>query len=76
LIDMDGQATLSMYYAPEAEKEGCLSVGDLIMQNYDLEEGETFPQVVSEAFLQTTIPNLRILQASQSDRAIEGWFHE
>lgn len=76
LIDMDGQATLSMYYAPEAEKEGCLSVGDLIMKNYDLEEGETFPQVVSEAFLQTTIPNLRILPASQSDRAIEGWFHE
>lgn len=76
LIDMDGQATLSMYYAPEADQEGNLSVGDLMMRNFDLEEGETFEQVVSEAFLETTIPNLRILPASQSDRAMEGWFHE
>ncbi|EOB3677318.1 TPA: ParA family protein [Vibrio vulnificus] len=76
LIDMDGQATLSMYYAPEAEQEGCLSVGDLMMSNFDLEEGETLAQVVSDSFLKTTIPNLRILPASQTDRAIEGWFHE
>ncbi|ANS88263.1 Putative replication protein (plasmid) [Vibrio scophthalmi] len=76
LIDMDGQATLSMYYAPEAEQEGYLSVGDLMMRNFDLDEGETFEQVVSEAFLSTTIPNLRILPAAQSDRAMEGWFHE
>lgn len=76
LIDMDGQATLSMYYAPEAEQEGNLSVGDLMMRNFDLDEGETFEQVVSESFLETTIPNLRILPAAQSDRAMEGWFHE
>lgn len=76
LIDMDGQATLSMYYAPEAEQEGNLSVGDLMMRNFELDEGETFEQAVSEAFLPTTIPNLRILPASQTDRAIEGWFHE
>ncbi|EMJ7188553.1 ParA family protein [Vibrio vulnificus] len=76
LIDMDGQATLSMYYAPEAEQEGCLSVGDLMMSNFDLEEGETLAQAVSDSFLKTTIPNLRILPASQTDRAIEGWFHE
>ncbi|MGR5070210.1 MULTISPECIES: ParA family protein [Vibrio] len=76
LIDMDGQATLSMYYAPEAELEGNLSVGDLMMRNFELDEGETFDQAVSDAFLTTTIPNLRILPASQTDRAIEGWFHE
>lgn len=76
LIDMDGQATLSMYYAPEAEMEGCLSIGDLMMRNFQLDVEETFEQAVSEAFLETTIPNLRILPASQTDRAIEGWFHE
>ena len=76
LIDMDGQATLSMYYAPEAEHEGALSVGDLIMQNFDLDEDETLTQAISNAFLPTTIPNLRILPAAQSDRAMEGWFHE
>ncbi len=75
LIDMDGQCTLSMYYAPEAAIEGEMSVGDLIMGNYDLDEGETLKEAVSAAFLPTTIPNLRILPAAQSDRAIEGWFH-
>ena len=76
LIDMDGQATLSMYYAPEAEQEGKLSVGDLMMSPFDLDEGETLEQVYRDAFLPTTIPNLRILPAAQSDRAMEGWFHE
>lgn len=76
LIDMDGQATLSMYYAPESAQEGCLSVGDLIMGNYELDENETKKEAISSAFLPTTIPNLRILPASQSDRGIEGWFHE
>lgn len=76
LIDMDGQATLSMYYAPEAELEECLSAGDLITNNFELDEGETIEQVISDAFLPTTISNLRILPASQADRAIEGWFHE
>ena len=76
LIDMDGQGTLSMYYAPESAQEGCLSVGDLIMGNYELDDNETLKEAISEAFLPTTIPNLRILPASQSDRAIEGWFHE
>ncbi|WP_099608942.1 ParA family protein [Vibrio coralliilyticus] len=76
LIDMDGQATLSMYYAPESEMEGCLSIGDLMMRNFELDDGESYEQAVSDAFLETTIPNLRILPASQTDRAIEGWFHE
>lgn len=76
LVDMDPQGTLSMYYATEAVQEGCISVGDLIMKNFELDEGETFEQAVSEAFLPTTIPNLRMLPASQSDRALEGWFHE
>ncbi|PMM00502.1 chromosome partitioning protein ParA [Vibrio kanaloae] len=76
LIDMDGQATLSMYYAPEAEQEGDLSVGDLMMGQFELDKGESLKQVCNDAFLPTTIPNLRILPAAQSDRAMEGWFHE
>lgn len=76
LIDMDGQATLSMYYAPEADQEGELSIGDLMMGHFDLDEGESLEQVYADAFLSTTIPNLRILPAAQSDRAMEGWFHE
>ena len=73
---MDGQATLSMYYAPEVDTIGTLSVGDLISGNFELDEGETLKEAVSASFLETTIPNLRILPASQSDRSLEGWFHE
>ena len=76
LIDMDGQATLSMYYAPLAASLECLSAGDLISGNFELDEGETRKDAISSAFLPTTIPNLRILPATQSDRAIEGWFHK
>ncbi|WP_076922800.1 ParA family protein [Pseudoalteromonas sp. SK20] len=76
IIDMDGQATLSMYYAPESDSLEHLSAGDLITKEFDLDEGETFKDAVSKSFLQTTIPNLRILPASQSDRALEGWFHK
>ncbi|HDY85489.1 hypothetical protein LCGC14_0962560 [marine sediment metagenome] len=76
LVDMDPQSTLSMYYATEAAKQGFLSVGDLLMGNFELEKNETLSDAVSEAFLKTTIPNLRVLPATQNDRAIEGWFHQ
>jgi cellulose biosynthesis protein BcsQ len=75
LIDLDGQSTLSMYYAANAQRDGEFSVGDIVRGNYELDEGETFEELVKEAFLKTTIPNLRILPALQSDRSLEGWFH-
>ena len=73
LIDLDGQATASMYYAPA--NSDCITVGDLIMENYNLEDGETSKDVISESFIQTPIPNLRMLPASQQDRQLDGWFH-
>ena len=76
LIDMDAQATLTTFYATKSEALGELSSGDLITGNYELDEGETKQQVISNAFLPTTIPNLRILPAAQSDRALDNWFHE
>lgn len=75
LIDLDGQATLSMYYAKDAQADGEFSVGDIIRGNYKLDEGEVFEDLVKESFLPTTIPNLRILPALQSDRSLEAWFH-
>lgn len=74
LIDLDGQSTLSMYYAANAQKNSEFSVGDIVRGNYEL-DNETYEEFVSSAFLSTSIPNLRILPALQSDRSIEGWFH-
>ena len=43
LIDLDGQSTLSMYYAANAQRDGEFSVGDIVRGNYELDEGETAP---------------------------------
>ncbi|EAS62417.1 partitioning protein A [Vibrio angustum S14] len=76
LIDLDGQATASMYYAPETATSDYLTVSDLIRKSYELDDGETDKDAISQAFITTSIPNLRILPASQRDRQVDGWFHE
>ncbi|MCA2014669.1 ParA family protein [Vibrio tritonius] len=73
LIDTDPQRTLTLYYLQE--QDDYFSVGDLIQKDYELENGETEKDVISNAFQQTLVPNLRILPAHQRDRGLENWFH-
>ncbi|WP_318491882.1 ParA family protein [Photobacterium leiognathi] len=75
IIDLDPQSTASMYYAPETGFADVQTAGDLLIGNYDLIDGETEKDAIKRAFLQTSIPNLRILPASQRDRQVDGWFH-
>lgn len=83
LIDLDPQRTATSYYPPvDTDAKGKIvpqtdywSAGDLLKGSYELDEGETFEEFVSDCFLPTTIPNLRILPAAQSDRGVEGNFH-
>ncbi|WP_419238302.1 ParA family protein (plasmid) [Photobacterium leiognathi subsp. mandapamensis] len=74
LIDLDGQATASMYYVDEFGD--FLSAGDLITNRYKLKEGQTKQQLISSAFQETPIPNLRILAAAQRDRGVDTWIHQ
>ncbi|GAL14640.1 chromosome (plasmid) partitioning protein ParA [Vibrio astriarenae] len=78
IIDLDPQGTASMYYSDRNHQDldHICSVGDLIIGNYELRDGETLSDRVSESFLPTTIPNLRMLRAKESDRGLEGKFHE
>ena len=80
VIDADPQGTLSLIHAPDRHHEDLrneiFGFGELIAGEYELEEGETMKDVVSKAFLQTTIPNLRILPAMDMDRQLEGNIHE
>lgn len=71
LVDTDPQSNASQYYAPGASEQDAITATDLMLDNYELDEGETFKDVVKQACLKTTIPNLDILPASQSDRSIE-----
>lgn len=78
LIDSDPQGTGSMYYTERNHKdlEHICSLGDLLLGDFELREDETFADRVNESFLPTTIPNLRILRAKESDRALDGSTHK
>ena len=75
VIDMDPQGTISDYLVPARDdkdvRDTIFSVTDMLLGNYTLEEGETIKDVVSNAFLDTTIPNLKVLPASDMDRKFE-----
>ncbi|WP_070964828.1 ParA family protein [Vibrio sonorensis] len=66
VIDLDPQGTLTALLKPNLS-EGDFTAGDLLMRNFDLDEGETFEQVCKDAFLPTNTPNLRLLPASVND---------
>lgn len=76
MIDLDPQHTLTSLYVSDQTRGDYLSVGDLLLDKFELDDGETLQQLHSECFLETTIPNLRILPASQEDRSVEGMFHQ
>jgi len=71
LVDTYPQSNASQYYAPGAHQQDRLTATDLMLDNFDLDEGETFRDVVKSSCLKTTIPNLDILPATQSDRSID-----
>lgn len=68
IVDLDPQANATMFYAPGATEQGHFTATDLMFDNYELEDGETFDDLVKESCRKTTIPNLDIMPASQNDR--------
>lgn len=69
-IDLDPQGTGTALIKPNMTVDD-FTVGDLMIADFDLDEGETFEQVCRDAFLPTNHPNLRILPAGEDDRAYE-----
>lgn len=67
VIDLDPQATGTMFCKPNFSDDD-MSVGDLLMGHYELEDGETFADVCKSSFYDTNIPNLRVLCARTEDR--------
>ena len=66
VIDLDPQGTLTALVKPNITEED-FTAGDLMMQNFELDDGETFEQVCKDAFLPTNTPNLRVLPAGIND---------
>ncbi|MGD8116900.1 ParA family protein [Vibrio sp. TRT 29B02] len=76
IVDLDAQYNASSFWVHDLHLDKHISAGELIVGKYELEEGETEKQFFSSCFLQTQIPNLRILPASQLHRGYEFEFHK
>jgi chromosome partitioning protein len=77
LVDTDAQGTMTMYYASgRNDDKDLVSFGDLMLGEYDIPEGKTKKDVISAAFLETTIPNMRILPSKNDDKVVEGTIHK
>jgi cellulose biosynthesis protein BcsQ len=70
VIDLDPQSTATAILNPLAD-ETYISVGDLMMDAVELDAGETFEDACRHAFVETNVPNLRLLPAKDSDREYE-----
>lgn len=67
VIDLDPQGSLTNTYSPFLVEGEYISVGDLLCNNVELAEGETFSDAVHSACLETNIPDLDIIPADTSD---------
>ncbi|KEY90955.1 plasmid replication protein (plasmid) [Candidatus Photodesmus blepharus] len=72
VIDMDGQSTLSAYQ-PSINGDDRTTIGELIQIN---PETLSYKDFIRDSVSDTTIPNLKIIPATQRDRDIESIFHE
>ncbi|CAQ81899.1 putative plasmid partition protein A (plasmid) [Aliivibrio salmonicida LFI1238] len=70
VIDLDPQGSSTTFLRPNITDDD-YSIGEILKQEYELEEGETLARFVNECFLDTQIPNLRILPARPMDRSYE-----
>ncbi|WP_281189039.1 ParA family protein [Vibrio harveyi] len=67
LIDLDPQGNLTALMLPEFDSESDFSVGDIVMDEFELDEGESYTDFVNSCFLETNVPNVRVLPAKELD---------
>lgn len=65
IIDLDPQGSSTSFFPPNVADP--ITVGDLMRDCIELDEGETWTDMVSGAFLPTHIPNIRILPSGMDD---------
>ncbi|MDN3661165.1 ParA family protein [Vibrio agarivorans] len=66
VIDLDPQGSLTATMLPNLS-EDAFSVGDIVMQNFELDEGETYQDFIRDAFHEINHPNVRVLPAKETD---------
>ncbi|AWB65794.1 hypothetical protein C2869_04780 [Saccharobesus litoralis] len=74
-IDCDPQGSATIY-GPDANNQDDFTVGDLLSENYELDDGETNEEFVYSCFQDTHIPNLKFLPAKIDDFMFEQYAEE
>lgn len=65
VIDLDPQGSSTSFFPPSEPEP--ITVGDLMRDCIELEDGETWADVVTSAFAKTHIPNIRFLPSGMDD---------
>ncbi len=65
IIDLDPQGSCTPFFVGNSSEE--ISVGDLLLERVEMEEGESWKDVVSQSFVKTHIPNIRVLPSRIDD---------
>lgn len=70
VIDLDPQGTATTYLKPNMSNDE-FSIGDLLIGDFELDEGETFEDACLSSCYETNHPNLKVLPARDNDRKYE-----
>lgn len=71
LLDLDPQASLTSLLLPNFNKNEHFTIGDLLNNNYELDENESYDDFLLSCCLPTTTPNLSVLPMKPQDRSYE-----
>lgn len=66
VIDLDPQGSLTSTMLPNMSDDD-FSVGDIVMNNYELDEDESYEEFIIECFKEINHPNVRVLPAKETD---------
>lgn len=75
LLDLDPQGTATVYGKPNFNDDH-ISVGDLLIKNFDLQDGETYEDLCNEACYETNTAGLYIMGSREEDRTYEAVVEE
>lgn len=73
VIDLDPQGNATSLLHPAFDSENDFSVGDIMMNKFALDEGETYQEFVKSCFVETNVPNLKVLPAKELDNLYPLW---
>ena len=70
VIDLDPQASLTNMFLPQFSEDQ-FTIGDLLTNNFKLDENETYDDFIFDCCIPSSIPNLSVMPIKPKDRSYE-----